>query len=126
MFAYAPQPGEGLRAAAWWSLWNQLRRLPLARAKAMSGFMFCTRSAWLRYGPFDETIRLGEEWSLLASSWSDDPRRFIYDRDLIARTSSRRMERQVMGYTRTLARYTLAVLHPAGRQTYPDHFREPT
>ncbi|MFT5686553.1 MAG: hypothetical protein ACI8RZ_007509 [Myxococcota bacterium] len=27
------------------ALWNQIRRLPTPRARAMSGFMFCTRSA---------------------------------------------------------------------------------
>ncbi len=124
MFAYAPQPGEGLRAALWWALWNQIRRLPTSRAKAMSGFMFCTRAAWQRYGPFDESIRVGEEWSVLATSWADDRRRFIYDRGLIARTSSRRMERQPLGYLRTLVRYAFAILHPAGRLTYPDHIRE--
>jgi glycosyltransferase involved in cell wall biosynthesis len=113
----------GWRAGLWWWFWSQVRRLPLPRAKAMPALMFCTREAFQRFGPFDERISIGEEWPILAGIYRAQPRRFIYDRTLIARTSSRRMELQRFGYLRTFGRYVWAVLHHSGRVGYPDSVR---
>lgn len=110
-------------ARAWWACWTLVRALPLARAKAMSGFMFCTRAAFERFGPFDERRMIGEEWPILAGVYAAAPERFVYDRGVTARTSSRRMAMRRFGYVRTLALYTLAVLLPAVRWSYPDRFR---
>jgi hypothetical protein len=118
----APQEG-GLRARLWWRFWSEVRRLPLPRAKAMPALMFCTREAFQRFGPFDETVSIGEEWPILAGVYRHCPERFVYDRALVARSSSRRMELQRFGYTRTLARYVWAVLHRTGRIGYPDTVR---
>jgi glycosyltransferase involved in cell wall biosynthesis len=112
-----------LRARFWWSFWTWVRSLPLARAKAMSAFMFCTREAFERFGPFDENVVIGEEWPVLAGTYAAEPQRFIYDREIVARTSSRRMELQRLGYLRTFIRYVLAVLIPSGRKFYPDCHR---
>lgn len=114
----------GLREACWWAFWNVVRRLPLPRAKALPAFMFCTRGVFAEYGPFDETVAIGEEWPILADLYRAQPRRLVYDRALIARTSGRRMERQVFGYARTFAKYVLAVLWPPARVSYTDRIRE--
>lgn len=114
---------RGLRARLWWRFWSQVRRLPLARAKAMPALMFCSRQAFERFGPFDEAVSIGEEWPILAGVYGARPRRFIYDRGLVARSSSRRMDLQPFGYSRTLARYVWAVLHRSGRVGYPDTVR---
>jgi glycosyltransferase involved in cell wall biosynthesis len=118
----APQE-RGVRARLWWSFWSAVRRLPLPRAKAMPALMFCTREAFQRFGPFDETVSIGEEWPILAGVYRRHPDRFVYDRALVARSSSRRMELQRFGYTRTFARYIWAVLHRSGRIGYPDTVR---
>lgn len=118
----APRDG-GLRARLWWGFWSQVRRLPLPRAKAMPALMFCTQEAFAQYGPFDERVSIGEEWPILAGIYRTQPERFIYDRTLVARSSSRRMELQRLGYTRTLARYAWAILHQSGRVGYPDTVR---
>ena len=123
MFALAPQ-SSGVRAWCWWTFWNHVRRLPLARAKALPAFMFCTRGVFDRFGPFDERVAIGEEWPILAGRYRDDPTRFVYDRTLAARTSGRRMDLQPFGYTRTYVKYLLAILaHPA-RVRYTDAIRE--
>jgi glycosyltransferase involved in cell wall biosynthesis len=123
IFALAPQ-ARGVRAWCWWTFWNQVRRLPLARAKALPAFMFCTRGVFDAFGPFDERVAIGEEWPILAGRYRDDPRRFVYDRTLAALTSGRRMDLQPFGYTRTYAKYVLAILaHPA-RVRYTDAIRE--
>jgi len=116
----------GLRGTYWWAFWNVVRRLPLPRAKAMPAFMFCTRSVFARYGPFDETVAIGEEWPILADLYRTERHRLVYDRTLTARTSGRRMERQVFGYARTLAKYVAAVLWPPARVHYTDCIREET
>jgi glycosyltransferase involved in cell wall biosynthesis len=116
----------GLRGACWWMFWNAVRLLPLPRAKALPAFMFCTRGVFVDYGPFDETVAIGEEWPLLADLYRAEPRRLVYDRTLTARTSSRRMERQAFGYARTFVKYVLAVLWPPARVNYTDRIREET
>jgi glycosyltransferase involved in cell wall biosynthesis len=121
-FALAARERD-LCARGWWAFWTLVRALPLARAKAMSGFMFCTRAAFERFGPFDERLAIGEEWSILAGVYAAAPERFVYDRDVTARTSSRRMAMQPFGYARTLGRYALAVLLPGAGWAYPDRFR---
>jgi glycosyltransferase involved in cell wall biosynthesis len=116
----APRDG-GLRA--WWAFWEQVRRLPLARAKAMPACMYCTREVFAAYGPFDETVEIGEEWPILAELYREQPSRLRYDRSLTARTSSRRMELQRSGYARVFLRYVWAVLHASGRTGYGDEHR---
>ena len=113
----------GLRAHCWWFFWGQVRRLPLARAKAMPAFMFCTREAFDRLGGFDERVAIGEEWPILAETWRRDRRRFVYDRRLVVQTSSRRMEMQPLGYTRTFLKYVWAILFFSGRVHYTDRIR---
>jgi len=113
----------GLRARCWWLFWDQVRRLPLARAKAMPAFMFCTRETFDRQGGFDERVAIGEEWPILAETWKRDPRRFVYDRRIVVRTSSRRMELQPLGYSRTFVKYVWAILFFAGRVHYTDRIR---
>jgi glycosyltransferase involved in cell wall biosynthesis len=123
IFRLAPQ-SPGLRAWCWWTFWNQVRRLPLSRAKALPAFMFCTRAVFDRFGPFDESVAIGEEWPILAGRYRDDPRRLVYDRTMAARTSGRRMDLQPFGYTRTYLKYALAILAPPARVRYSDAIRE--
>ena len=85
--------------------------------------MFCTRTAFDLFGPFDERVRIGEEWPILAGVYRTRRSQFIYDRTLTALTSSRRMELQECGYLRTFAKYVWAVLHPSGRVAYTDQVR---
>jgi glycosyltransferase involved in cell wall biosynthesis len=113
----------GFRSWCWWTFWSHVRRLPLARAKAMPAFMFCTREAFAAFGPFDERVAIGEEWPILAGLYRARPDRLAYDRRLVARTSSRRMDLQLFGYTRTLLHYIWAVLHESGRNGYSDAWR---
>ena len=108
----------------WWAFWNGVRILPLAKAKALPAFMFCTRAAFDRFGPFDETVQIGEEWPILAGLYRHCPQRLIYDRSLTAVTSNRRMTLQRYGYAKILLKYVWAVLHRSGRTGYPDTFRE--
>jgi glycosyltransferase involved in cell wall biosynthesis len=114
----------GIRGASWWMFWNVVRLLPLPRAKALPAFMFCTRTVFADYGPFDETVAIGEEWPILADLYRAEPHRLVYDRTLTARTSGRRMERQAFGYVRTFVKYVLAVLWPPARVNYTDRIRE--
>lgn len=113
----------GIRAWCWWSFWNLVRHLPLARAKAMPAFMFCTRDVFRRLGPFDETVTLGEEWPILAGLYRTDRSRLVYDRALTAFSSNRRMELQSFGYIRNFLKYVWAVLHRTGRIHYSDRYR---
>jgi glycosyltransferase involved in cell wall biosynthesis len=113
----------GVRARCWWLFWDHVRLLPLARAKAMPAFMFCTREAFERLGGFDERVAIGEEWPILAETWRRDRRRFVYDRGLVVRTSSRRMELQPLGYVRTFCKYVWAILFFSGRVRYSDRIR---
>jgi glycosyltransferase involved in cell wall biosynthesis len=98
----------GIRAWLWWSFWGLARHLPLARAKSMPAFMSCKRAHFERYGPFDESCTIAEEWPLTGAAWRHG--RFLYDRTLIARTSSRRMELRPFGYIRTFLKWASAVL----------------
>lgn len=113
-----------LRSVIWWTFWNAVRLLPLARAKAMPAFMFCTRTIFDRFGPFDPDVAIGEEWPILAGLYRNDRRRLIYDRSLTALTSSRRMELQWFGYTRTYIKYATAILWHSARVRYSDTIRE--
>lgn len=122
IFAYASRE-PGLRACLWWRFWNCVRRLPIARAKAMPAFMFCTRETFDRFGPFDEQVVIGEEWPILAGLYHADPGALVYDRRLVARSSSRRMAAQPFGYLRTYAKYLWAILHMSGRIHYTDKIR---
>jgi glycosyltransferase involved in cell wall biosynthesis len=113
----------GLRSFVWWSFWEHVRRLPLSRAKAMPALMFCTADIFDEFGPFDEDVAIGEEWPILASLFRNRPRRFVYDRSIVARTSNRRMQQQAFGYLRTLLKYVWAILHRSGRLHYTDRIR---
>ncbi len=113
----------GVRAWLWWSFWGLARRLPLARAKSMPGFMSCDRAHFERYGPFDEAWRIAEEWPLTGAAYRYHPERFLYDRSLTARTSSRRMELQPFGYVRTFMKWVSVVLFPWARTSLNDRIR---
>ena len=108
----------GLRAWLWWSFWGLARLLPLARAKSMPAFMSCDRAHFERYGPFDASRTIAEEWPLTGAAWRHHPQRFLYDRGLTARTSSRRMQLRPFGYARTFLKWVSAVLFPWAR-TWP-------
>jgi glycosyltransferase involved in cell wall biosynthesis len=113
----------GIRAWLWWSFWGLARCLPLARAKSMPGFMSCDRSHFERYGPFGESRGITEEWPLTAAAYRHHRERFLYDRSLTARTSSRRMELQPFGYLRTFLKWVSVVLLPWGRASLNDRIR---
>jgi len=87
----------GVRPWLWWTFWGLARRLPLAKAKSMPAFMSCNRSHFERYGPFNESWAIAEEWPLTRAAYRYHRSRFLYDRSLTARTSSRRMELQLFG-----------------------------
>lgn len=111
----------GVRAWLWWSFWGLARRLPLARAKSMPAFMSCRRTHFERWGPFDESCTIAEEWPLTGAAWRSG--RLLYDRSLTARTSSRRMELRRFGYLRTLVKWVAVVLFPWARTSYVDGIR---
>jgi glycosyltransferase involved in cell wall biosynthesis len=113
----------GLRSAVWWWFWEHVRRLPLSHAKAMPAFMFCTASVFDEFGPFDEEVAIGEEWPILASLFRNRRHCFVYDRSLSIATSDRRMQQQVLGYSRTFLKYVWAILHQSGRRNYTDRIR---
>ena len=113
----------GVRAWAWWAFWGLARRLPLARAKSMPGFMSCNRAHFERYGPFNESWAIAEEWPLTAAAYTHHSDRFLYDRDLTARTSSRRMALQPFGYARTFVKWVSVVLFPWARTSLDDRIR---
>jgi len=113
----------GMRSSLWWWFWNTVRLLPLPKAKAMPALMFCTASTFDALGPFDEEVAIGEEWPILAGLYRILPQAVIYDRSIVARSSSRRMEQRAFGYTRTLLKYVWAILHRRGRVHYPDTIR---
>lgn len=111
----------GMRAWLWWTFWGLARRLPLARAKSMPAFMSCRRGHFEAFGPFDESCTIAEEWPLTGAAWRSG--RFLYDRSLTARTSSRRMELRPFGYARTFLKWVAVVLFPSARTTYADGIR---
>ena len=113
----------GLRAWLWWTFWGLARHLPLARAKSMPAFMSCDRAHFESYGPFEESRVIAEEWPLTAAAYRYHPERFLYDRSLTARTSSRRMELQPFGYLRTFLKWVLVVLFPWARTDAYDGIR---
>src|SRR5687768_1535120 len=113
----------GIRAWLWWTFWGLARHLPLARAKSMPAFMSCDRSHFESYGPFEESWSIAEEWPLTGAAWRYHPERFLYDRSLTARTSSRRMELQPFGYIRTFLKWVSVVLFPWARTSLTDRIR---
>ena len=113
----------GIRAWLWWSFWGLARHLPLARAKSMPAFMSCDRSHFETYGPFEESCAIAEEWPLTGAAYRFHRERFLYDRSLTARTSSRRMELQPFGYVRTFLKWASAVLFPWARTSPIDPIR---
>jgi glycosyltransferase involved in cell wall biosynthesis len=113
----------GIRAHLWWNFWNYVRHLPLSKAKAMPAFMFCTAETFDSFGPFDEDVAIGEEWPILAGLYKVSRSAVIYDRSIVARSSSRRMDRRTFGYTRCFLKYIWAILHRSGRIHYPDTIR---
>jgi glycosyltransferase involved in cell wall biosynthesis len=113
----------GLRAWLWWTVWGWARRLPLARAKSMPAFMSCDRTHFETYGPFDESRVITEEWPLTGAAYRHHHERFLYDRSLTARTSSRRMELQPFGYLRTYLKWASVVLFPWARTEPYDRIR---
>jgi glycosyltransferase involved in cell wall biosynthesis len=115
---------RGLRSALWWAFWDAMRRLPVAEAKAMPAAMFCTRAAFDRFGPFDESVVIGEEWPLTAGCYRACRGALVVDRAARAASSNRRMALRPCGYARTFGRYVWAVLHASGRRDHPDTVRE--
>jgi glycosyltransferase involved in cell wall biosynthesis len=113
----------GIRAWLWWSFWGLARGLPLARAKSMPAFMSCTRTHFENYGPFNECWSIAEEWPLTGAAYRYHRERFLYDRSLTARTSSRRMELQPFGYVRTFLKWASVVLFPWARTSLTDRIR---
>lgn len=113
----------GIRAWLWWSFWGLARCLPLARAKSLPAFMSCHRAHFERYGPFRESWAIAEEWPLTGAAYRYHRERFLYDRSLTARTSSRRMEMQPFGYLRTFLKWVSVILFPWARTTLTDRFR---
>jgi glycosyltransferase involved in cell wall biosynthesis len=116
----------GVRSRLWWWFWNHVRLLPIPRAKAMPAFMFCTREAFLEFGPFDERVAIGEEWPILAGVYARAPRSLAYLWSLQVPTSSRRMDLVRFGYTRLFCKYIWAILAFRGRVQYDDSIRHPT
>lgn len=116
----------GLRAWLWWSFWGLARHLPLARAKSMPAFMSCDRAHFNSYGPFKESWLIAEEWPLTGAAYRHHRERFLYDRSLTARTSSRRMELQPFGYVRTFLKWVSVVLFPWARTSLNDRIRHET
>jgi glycosyltransferase involved in cell wall biosynthesis len=111
----------GIRAWLWWNFWGLARHLPLARAKSMPAFMSCDRAHFDRYGPFDETRKIAEEWPLTGAAYRQG--RFRYDRTLTARTSSRRMQLRPFGFSRTFLYWVAAVLFPWARTSSVNRIR---
>ena len=113
----------GIRAWAWWSFWGLARHLPLARAKSMPAFMSCDRAHFESYGPFDESRVITEEWPLTGAAYRYHRERFLYDRRITARSSSRRMELRPFGYLRTFVKWVSVVLFPWARVDAYDRIR---
>jgi glycosyltransferase involved in cell wall biosynthesis len=113
----------GIRAWLWWTFWGLARHLPLARAKSMPAFMSCARAHFDKYGPFDEAWAIAEEWPLTRAAYRHHRERFLYDRRIAARTSSRRMELQPFGYLRTFCKWSCVVLFPWARTSLTDRIR---
>jgi glycosyltransferase involved in cell wall biosynthesis len=117
---------RGVRAWLWWTFWGLARRLPLATAKSMPAFMSCDRAHFERYGPFEADRPITEEWPLTRAAYRRHRDRFLYDRSLTALTSSRRMELQPFGYSRTFLKWVSVVLFPWSRAGTYDRVRHET
>jgi hypothetical protein len=89
----------------------------------MPAFMSCDRAHFETYGPFEEAWAIAEEWPLTGAAYRYHPERFLYDRSLTARTSSRRMELQPFGYARTFLKWVSVVLFPWARTSLTDRIR---
>jgi len=113
----------GIQAWLWWTFWGLARHLPLARAKSMPAFMSCDRAHFESYGPFEESRVITEEWPLTRAAYRYHRERFLYDRSLTGRTSSRRMELQQFGYLRTFLKWVSVVLFPWARTSPIDRIR---
>jgi glycosyltransferase involved in cell wall biosynthesis len=113
----------GIRAWLWWTFWGLARHLPLARAKSMPACMSCDRTHFETYGPFEARWATAEEWPLTTAAYRHHRERFLYDRHLTARTSSRRMELRPFGYARTFLAWTCVVLFQWARRSPTDHVR---
>lgn len=113
----------GFLAYVWWTFWNQVRRLPISKAKAMPAFMFCTRSVFAEFGPFNEVYQIAEEWPITAGYYKHHRKHFIYDRSTIGLSSNRRMALQRFGYVKTLVKYGWAILHKSGRYHFKNTVR---
>jgi glycosyltransferase involved in cell wall biosynthesis len=113
----------GIRAWLWWTFWGLARLLPLARAKSMPAFMSCDRMHFDSYGPFNESWAIAEEWPLTVAAYCHHHERFLFDRSLTARTSSRRMELQPFGYLRTFLKWVSVVLFPWARTSLTHRIR---
>ncbi len=113
----------GIRPWLWWTFWGLARRLPLARAKSMPAFMSCNREHFESYGPFTASWAIAEEWSLTGAAYRYHRERFLYDRSITARTSSRRMDLQPFGYLRTFLKWAAAVLVAGPRRDAYDRIR---
>lgn len=113
----------GIRAWLWWTFWGLARHLPLARAKSMPAFMSCDRAHFEAYGPFEATWSTAEEWPLTIAAYRHHRERFLYDRRLTARTSSRRMELRRFGYVRTFLAWTSVVLFQWARRSRTENVR---
>jgi glycosyltransferase involved in cell wall biosynthesis len=113
----------GMRAWLWWTFWGLARCLPLARAKSMPAFMSCDRAHFEMYGGFHEAWAIAEEWPLTVPAYRYHRERFLYDRRITARTSSRRMELQPFGYLRTFLKWVSVVLFPWARTSLTDRIR---
>ncbi len=116
----------GIRAWLWWTFWGLARHVPLARAKSMPAFMSCDRVHFESYGPFTASWAIAEEWTLTGAAYRYHRERFLYDRSLTARTSSRRMELQPFGYVRTFLKWVSVVLFPWARTSLTDRIRHET
>jgi glycosyltransferase involved in cell wall biosynthesis len=116
----------GMRAWLWWTFWGLARHLPVARAKSMPAFMSCDRAHFESYGPFDTSFVTAEEWPLTGAAYRYHRERFLYDRTLTARTSSRRMELRPFGYLRTFLTWVSVVLFQWARTSPIDHIRHET
>ena len=81
----------------------------------MPAIMSCDRAHFERYGPFNESWAIAEEWPLTGAAYRYHRERFLYDRRLTGRTSSRRMELQPFGYARTFLKWVSVVLFPWAR-----------
>lgn len=92
----------------------------------MPAFMSCSRAHFESYGPFDESCTIAEEWPLTGAAYRHHNERFLYDRSVTARTSSRRMELRPFGYARTFLNWVSAVLFPRARSSPIDRVRHGT